>query len=54
MRTPNLARTAAAATALVAAGALGFTVPSASADTGSMTLTEAKAHAEARSGSMDC
>lgn len=54
MRTPHLARTAAAATALVAAGALGFTAPSASADTGSMTLTEAKAHAEARSGSMDC
>lgn len=42
------------ATVLVAIGALALTVPSASADTGSTTLPEAKSQAEAQSGRIDC
>lgn len=52
MRIPHLKRTA--ATVLGGIGALAFIVPSASADTGSTTLTEAKSQAEAQSGRMDC
>ncbi|MDI3422673.1 hypothetical protein [Streptomyces luteolus] len=51
MRIPHIRR---AATFLVATGSLVFAVPSASADTGTLTLPEAKIQAEAQSGRMDC
>ncbi|MFE0173345.1 hypothetical protein ACFWZ2_13585 [Streptomyces sp. NPDC059002] len=51
MRIPHLTR---AAAVLFATGALAVTAPSASADAGSPTMTEAQSRAEAQSGRMDC